>query len=167
MVLPNVLHSSAYIFAPAPLHRWIAKRNIFTGSIIYSCHPYLCDVSLLYLPCTSVDCICIYMLVFLLYFYHLLQNKWWVRLNNQALLDCICIVCMFVFLLYFYFLPFVCICVWIISHVSFKSVSQFEKGNIFRRRVWYGQRIYSFVFPNFSIHHHPWWSCIWYICLSF
>ena len=36
------------------------------------------------------------MLVFLLY---LLQNKWWVRLNNQALWDCICFACMFVFLL--------------------------------------------------------------------
>ena len=97
-----------------------------------------------------------YMLVFLLYFYHLLQNKWWVRLNNQALWDCICIACMFVFLL-----STICLhlCVNYFSMCLLKVFLNLKKG-IFRRRVRRGQRMYCFVILNFFIHHHRWWSLV-------
>ena len=71
-----------------------------------------------------------------------MKNKWWVHLNNQSLLDCICIVCMFVFLL-----STICLhlCVNYFSMCLLK---------VFLNEKW------IIVFLNFFIHHHRWWSLV-------
>ena len=71
-----------------------------------------------------------------------MKNKWWVHLNDQSLLDCICIVCMFVFLLSTIYLH---LCVNYFSMCLLK---------VFLNEKW------IIVFLNFFIHHHRWWSLV-------